>query len=149
MSEAAVRCLIVPLRVPEDRFAAAMAASASASRAGLSRKTALQVALAAAELAANAVRHGHGGQMRLCFKASPHPRVEIQTADRGPGMGKGEKEFADGYSEGRVIGPDAPRARGQGLGVGLGTVRRLMDEVRITTDADGAHCIIAARWTER
>jgi anti-sigma regulatory factor (Ser/Thr protein kinase) len=87
--------------------------------------------------------------MRLCFKASPHPRVEIQTADRGPGMGEGEKEFADGYSEGRVIGPDAPRRRGQGLGVGLGTVRRLMDEVRITTDADGAHCIVAARWTER
>jgi serine/threonine-protein kinase RsbT len=124
-----------------------MAACAIATRAGLSRKAALQVALAAAELASNAVRHGGGGEMRIAVRTSPRAGVEVCVADAGPGIAAGGAAFSDGFSEGRRLGPDAPRRPGQGLGIGLGAVRRLMDDVRIV-GGGGAHCVIAARWSD-
>jgi serine/threonine-protein kinase RsbT len=141
--------IVVTLSVPEDRFAAARAARALAKSVGLSPTTSLQIAVAVSELAANAVRHGGGGVVRLSIRAKPHPGIEVYVADRGLGRSPTEEDFVDGFSEQRMLGPDAPRRPGQGLGIGLGAVRRFMDEVRVIRPADGGHVIVAARWTER
>jgi anti-sigma regulatory factor (Ser/Thr protein kinase) len=62
----------------------------------------------------------------------------------GPGFA--QSAFADGFSEGRLIHPDDPRKRGQGLGIGLGTVRRLMDDVEVRHGTGGGFVIVARRW---
>jgi serine/threonine-protein kinase RsbT len=141
--------ITISLSVHEDRFGLARVALKLGIRAGLSRKTALEISLAVAELATNAVRHGQGGTMRLRTTPAPRRGVEVFVVDRGPGLDAAGEAFVDGFSEGRRLGPDAPRRRGQGLGIGLGAVRRLMDEVHVERCLDGSHAIVARRWTDR
>jgi serine/threonine-protein kinase RsbT len=139
----------VPVRLLEDRFAAARTAYTLSTEAGFSRTTGLEVALAVSELAGNAALHGGGGELRLTLRRTPRLWIEVRASDRGPGLGGGGEDFSDGFSEGRRIGPDAPRMRGHGLGAGLGAVLRLMDEVRVVRGADGRCQILARRWTDR
>jgi anti-sigma regulatory factor (Ser/Thr protein kinase) len=94
-----------------------------------------EIALAVQELAANLIRHAAGGSIQL----SPATRqgrtgIEIQADDQGPGIPDVDRAITDGYST------------AGGLGTGLGTVNRLMDELEIhSRPAAGTH-IVCQRW---
>jgi serine/threonine-protein kinase RsbT len=93
-----------------------------------------EVALAASELATNLVRYGRGGEIRLRrIDDGPHPGVQLESDDVGPGIGDVDQAMRDGFSS------------GGGLGSGLPAVRRLMDEFGIYSQPNGTH-VIARKW---
>jgi serine/threonine-protein kinase RsbT len=122
------------LSTEADRFGAARIASRFAAQAGLSPRREREFAIAVAELASNAVRHGGGGSVSFRTLAEP-PGVSATIRDEGPGLADDRRAFLDGHSGGGRRVRDETRVTGS-LGVGLGAVRRLSDEVRISTGPD-------------
>lgn len=99
-----------------------------AVRLGFGHVAVAQVALAAGELASNCWRHGGGGRIELLATADG---LELRAIDEGPGIPDLPAAQQDGVSRGRRHTPQTPFR--DGLGAGLGSVRRLMDEVEIRT----------------
>lgn len=127
-----------------DRFGCAVLARAFARRAGLSVRGGEELALAVSELASNVARHAFDGTLELRRCESPRPMVEVVCRDRGPGIADAHAAREDGFSGGRYLAPDAPRA--QGLGLGLGAVGRLVDELIIDSSPGVGTTIIARKW---
>lgn len=100
--------------------------------AGLGEAAADDAALAAAELAGNAQRHGTGGQLVL-QPAADCAALDVVALDRGPGIADWERSFADGYST-------ADRS----LGAGLGSVARVATTVAGCAE-NGKGTVVSAR----
>jgi serine/threonine-protein kinase RsbT len=134
---------------PVDRCSSAVLARHFARRAGLAEQATAAVAIAVAELISNAVRHAGKGrlELRMLDAAGGRPGgVEVKVHDDGPGIADLEAAARDGYSCGGWLLPDTPRS---GLGAGLGSVRRLMDEVRIISVPGVGTTVIARKWRHR
>jgi len=116
----------VELSTTADVAVAAAIARRLALRDG-STKFAAEVATVAAELAANAIRHGRGGALFAWWSES---EVHVATIDAGDGS-------ASALSE------QVRRARHDTRG--LGAVRRLMDELCFTPRAGGGLLVWASR----
>jgi len=94
-----------------------------------------EIALVATELASNLIKHASGGTISLSRIGAGEPGgIEIQSVDHGPGIPNAEQAIADGYST------------AGGLGLGLGTVNRLMDELEICSGSKGGLHLICRRW---
>jgi len=100
--------------------------------AGLDEAAADDAALAAAELAGNAQRHGTGGRLVL-QPAADVAAVDVVALDRGPGMADWERAFVDGYS-----------TTDRSLGAGLGAVVRVATTVTGCAEA-GVGTVVGAR----
>lgn len=97
-----------------------------------------EIVLVVHELATNIVTHAGEGTLAL----EPHSDgeqsgVKIHARDSGPGIADIDQAIVDGYST------------AGGLGGGLGTVHRLMDDVIINSsdDPEAGVEIVATRWT--
>lgn len=94
-----------------------------------------EVVLAVAELAANVVRHaGRGVLIFRPLDCDGRVGIEVEAEDHGPGISDIEQAFTDGYSS------------AGGLGYGLGTVNRLMDDLEIASTAALGTRILCRRW---
>lgn len=94
-----------------------------------------EIVLAAAELASNIIRHArHGTLLFRPLDRAGRIGIEVDAEDQGPGIIDIETAFTDGYST------------AGGLGYGLGTVNRLMDELEIASTAGLGTRILARRW---
>lgn len=111
-----------------------------AARLGFSHIAVAQVALAAGELASNCWRHAGGGRVEL--HALEHG-LELRAIDQGPGIPDLPHAEQDGVSRGRRHTPHQPIR--DSLGAGLGSVRRLMDEVEVRTFPSVGTTIIARK----
>jgi serine/threonine-protein kinase RsbT len=134
----------IPRRVPvaahvccdmADRYLCANLARAAALACGFTEKEAAEVAVCAAELASNAVRHGRRGVLEVFLLEQPLRGIELRCEDEGPGFADPVGALQDGWSRGHMFGPDNP-AR-EGLGTGLGAIRRFMDELEIGSGSSG------------
>lgn len=123
----------VAVLIEADIMAACREARELAERAGLGRTGSYHVATAAAELAANVLRHGGGGWLRLRHLSEP-PGVEIIALDHGPGIADLRLAMSDGYSS------------AGSLGCGLPGVRRLMDEFSIDSSPGKGTWVRAIKW---
>src|ERR1700683_860713 len=115
-------------QIPIDQlFDCAMAQQTArqiARELGFGEQASEEIVLVVAELASNLVKHaGHGALSLRPLNHGESIGIEVETEDRGPGMRNVEEAFEDGYST------------GGGLGYGLGTVNRLMDELEISSTA--------------
>jgi anti-sigma regulatory factor (Ser/Thr protein kinase) len=119
----------VDLRVTADVAVAAVVARRVAWRAGFDAISAAEVATVAAELAANVVRHGGGGEIYAWVSDDV---VHLLAGDRGRGR------CAD-WNE-RVLGAATADAAH-----GLGAVRRLMDAVEFAERPGGGLQVLASR----
>ena len=96
-------------------------------------QTAGRVAIVAAELASNLLRHAGGGELLLqTLGTDGAATVEILAIDRGPGMSSVEHCMRDGYSTGGT------------MGTGLGAARRLANEFDIYS-VPGQGTVVMAR----
>ena len=96
------------------------------------------IVLAVHELASNIVKHADRGTITLTPRiCDDRYGIEINATDSGPGIVDVEQAIVDGYST------------AGGLGGGLGTVHRLMDEVVIDSDhnAQAGFQVTATRWS--
>lgn len=115
------------LRRTGDAQVAANEARKFAAELGFSTRVQWEIGIAAAELASNAVKYGQEGVLMLRLAREPQPALLLEVSDRGAGMGN-----------------HAPAPPKSGLGVGLESVRRLMDEVEVRS-IDGLGTRVTAK----
>jgi serine/threonine-protein kinase RsbT len=84
-----------------------------------------RVATAVSELGRNIITYTPGGQIELELRRGPPVRVRLVASDRGTGISQLEEVLAGRY-----------RSK-TGLGRGLLGVKRLMDDFRVQTGAQG------------
>jgi serine/threonine-protein kinase RsbT len=101
-------------------------ARALATYAGFGRPDAEAILLAVSELATNLMRYAPGGELVVSIVSEVNGvGILIQSSDPGPGIVDVELALRDGYST------------SGGLGSGLPSVRRLMDDFTIVTGPSG------------
>jgi serine/threonine-protein kinase RsbT len=90
---------------------------------------------ATSELARNTVVYGGGGTVRV-EEVRDGARVGLRLAfeDEGPGIPDVEQALRDGYTT------------GNGLGLGLGGARRLVNDFRIESSAGQGTRITVVKW---
>jgi negative regulator of sigma-B (phosphoserine phosphatase) len=127
---------VVPIRMRGDAECAAHEARTFAKRAGLGARAEWEVSIAASELATNVLKFAGTGEVRLRHVLVPREAIVVEAVDRGHGIANVRAAVVDGFS-GR---PEA------GLGVGLGSVHRLMDHVDIQSDVRTGTRIVASKY---
>jgi anti-sigma regulatory factor (Ser/Thr protein kinase) len=104
---------------------------------GFAAKEIGDLAIVVTELVTNIVIHARDGELILTpLEEEGRLGIRIQSQDNGPGIADPDRVVTDGYS---TCG---------GLGYGLGTVNRLMDEFIIASRPDGqpGTLITCLRW---
>jgi serine/threonine-protein kinase RsbT len=121
---------------------------AFAMRLGLPARAQWEASIAASELATNALKFAGEGTLALRHVHEPREALVIEMTDRGEGMTDVAAAVVDGFSEGALRGPDSPRL-GRGLGVGLGSVHRLMDDVVVDSAPHRGTRVTAKKFLRR
>jgi serine/threonine-protein kinase RsbT len=117
-----------------DVAAAARAAREEAERCGLTGVEAQHVATAVSEVARNAVKYAHGGEVELeRVERAGRRGLAVTVRDAGPGIADVDAALRDGVST------------GGSLGFGLPGARRLMDDFGIESGPGGT-TVTMARW---
>jgi serine/threonine-protein kinase RsbT len=94
-----------------------------------------KIVTAASELARNTLQHGGGGTVRVDDVEHDARRgLRLTFADCGPGIPDIALAMRDGYTS------------GDGLGLGLGGARRLMNEFSISSQVGVGTTITIGRW---
>jgi anti-sigma regulatory factor (Ser/Thr protein kinase) len=137
----------IPIRIRGDAECAAQEAKAFTLQAGFGARAQWEVSIVASELATNILKFAGAGEVKLRHVRVPREAIVVEVVDRGRGITDVTAAMVDGFSEGAPIGVEAPRRAGQGLGLGLGTVHRMMDTVDVETDA--AHGTRITAWKYR
>jgi serine/threonine-protein kinase RsbT len=107
-----------------------------ASGLDFDRESCEAIALAVSELASNLVRYATGGEIDVTSIIGPRGiGIQIESLDRGPGISDIDAALSDGFST------------SGGLGGGLGSVRRLLDDFEITPGMAGM-LVVCRKWRQ-
>jgi serine/threonine-protein kinase RsbT len=94
-----------------------------------------KIVTAASELGRNTLEHGGGGSMELALVVNGVRRgIRMSFSDHGPGIPDIAQALKDGYTS------------GNGMGLGLGGSKRLMNEFEIESTPGGGTTVTAIRW---
>jgi serine/threonine-protein kinase RsbT len=94
-----------------------------------------KIVTAASELARNTLIHGKGGSMRIeAIEDGARNGIRLTFEDQGPGIPDINQALRDGFTT------------GQGLGLGLGGSKRLMNEFDIESRPGEGTRITVIKW---
>jgi serine/threonine-protein kinase RsbT len=125
----------LPLRAEDDVVRARQAVRAWAVELAFGLVDQTKLVTAASELARNTVVYGGGGSMRIeALNDGPRRGLRLTFEDQGPGIPDVERAMQDGYTT------------GNGLGLGLGGARRLVNEFEIVSAPGRGTRVTVARW---
>jgi serine/threonine-protein kinase RsbT len=124
----------LPVRSDVDLMAVREAARGAAAEAGFSLVNQTKLVTAVSELARNAVVHGGGGKVLVEPVQGTRRGVRLVVSDHGPGIADVDQALTDGHTT------------GQGLGLGLGGARRLVDEFRIESAPGAGTTVTITMW---
>ena len=118
-----------------DNAMAISAARRLCADIGFAESEQFLVATVVSELATNILHYAGQGEIRIkALQCCGRQGVEVLAADRGPGIADIEKALTDNYSTGGT------------LGLGLPSVKRIMDEFTIESEPGcGVRCL-ARKW---
>jgi serine/threonine-protein kinase RsbT len=123
------------IRSSADVVAVRQATRALAERVGFSLVDQTKLVTAASELARNTIIYGGGGSVRLDLVENGVRRgVRLTFEDQGPGIPDIQQALKDGFTS------------GQGLGLGLGGARRLVNDFSIDSTPGVGTQVMIARW---
>jgi len=126
---------VLSVRSDTDIVRVRRAARAWAGELGFNLVEQTKIVTAASELARNMVVWAGGGTARLeIVDEGRRHGLRLVFQDHGPGIPNIERAMQDGYST------------GDGLGVGLGGARRLVDEFDITSRVGEGTRVSITRW---
>jgi serine/threonine-protein kinase RsbT len=95
-----------------------------------------KIVTAASEIARNTVDYGRGGELRMeVVQNGLKTGLRLTFVDQGPGIRDIERALTDGFTT------------GNGMGLGLGGTRRLMDEFEISSKPDEGTTVAITKWT--
>lgn len=124
---------------PQDIVIARLRARDFAVALGFNPPETILITSAIAELGRNILAYATAGTLRLQRAEDSRRHITrvgltIRAQDRGPGIADVQRALLGGYStSGR-------------LGVGLSGVRRIMDDVSVTSGAGRGTTVIATKW---
>ena len=126
---------VVPIADSTDIVTARQRGRELASQIGFTGSDLTVIATAISELARNIVEYARNGEIVLAL-AHRGSRIGIQMVarDQGPGIAEVAKAVQAGYST------------GNGLGLGLPGVRRLMDDFEIASVVGKGTSVTARKW---
>jgi serine/threonine-protein kinase RsbT len=94
-----------------------------------------KVVTAASELGRNTLEHGGGGELEIAEVVNGIRKgIRLTFSDRGPGIQDVKQALADGFTT------------KQGMGLGLGGSKRLMNEFEINTSPGQGTTVTVIRW---
>ena len=94
-----------------------------------------KVVTAASELGRNTLEHGGGGELEIAEVSNGVRRgIRLTFSDQGPGIEDVKRALTDGFTS------------KQGMGLGLGGSKRLMNEFEIRTTPGEGTTVIVIRW---
>jgi len=125
----------LPLREISDVAAARQRSRQVAQAHALDASAVDALAIAVTEIASNVIVHGRGGELLLGVRREPgRLGVFALARDEGPGIPDIEAALRDGYTT------------GLGLGLGLPSARRFVDDLEITTAAGQGTTVTLTQW---
>ncbi len=125
----------VEIRASSDVVAVRQMAREYADQLGLSLVDQTKLVTAASEIARNTLDYGGGGTARLEVLENGSRRgVRLTFEDHGPGIPDIAQALKDGFST------------ANGLGLGLGGARRLVNEFFIECPPQGGTRVTIVRW---
>jgi serine/threonine-protein kinase RsbT len=126
----------VSVREGADVAIARQRARELARRLGWPASAVEALATAVSEIAHNIVAHAEAGEIVLdvVLNDRGRPGVAVVARDRGPGIPDVELAMRDGYSS------------AGGLGLGLPSARRLVDEFELVGGAGQGATVIMRKW---
>ncbi|NUR84635.1 MAG: anti-sigma regulatory factor [Nonomuraea sp.] len=108
---------------------------AVAIEVGLSLVDQTKIVTAASELARNALVYGGGGDVRVDIIENGRKRgLKMVVSDDGPGIADLDQALTDGFTT------------GNGMGLGLGGSRRLVDEFDLISAAGKGTTVTVTKW---
>lgn len=125
----------IPIKQDLDVFAARRVAREMAQALSFDLVEITAIETAVAELATNMLCHAGQGTMAFAPLQGERSGLEVRCEDQGPGIADVESALRDGCTT------------GGGLGIGLGGVKRLMDELAIDSRPGEGTRIAARKWT--
>lgn len=125
----------LPLNSQTDVVTARQVTRTWATQAGFSLIDQTKLITAASELARNTVIYGGGGTMQLeMLESEGKIGLRLTFEDTGPGIPNIERALQDGYTS------------GNGLGLGLGGAKRLVNDFDIASQPGVGTRVTIARW---
>ena len=95
-----------------------------------------KIVTAASEIARNTVDYGRGGDLRMdAVHNGLKSGLRLTFSDQGPGIRDIEQALTDGFTS------------GNGMGLGLGGTRRLMDEFDIISRPNEGTTVTITKWS--
>lgn len=125
----------LPIRETADIVLVRQHVRSRATELGFTLIDQTKLVTAASELARNTLIHGGGGTARIeLLNGSDHVGLSLTFEDRGPGIANVDLALRDGYTT------------GDGLGLGLGGAKRLVNEFEIESKPGDGTRIRVVRW---
>jgi serine/threonine-protein kinase RsbT len=94
-----------------------------------------KIVTAASELGRNTLEHGGGGELEIAEVTNGSRKgIQLTFSDKGPGIADVKQALTDGYTS------------KQGMGLGLGGSKRLMNEFEIKTALGEGTTVTVVRW---
>jgi serine/threonine-protein kinase RsbT len=129
------RIEVMPVRSGGDVVLARQRVRSWAADIGFNLVDQTKLVTAASELARNMVDYGGGGEVKLEEVANGVRRgLRVTFEDQGPGIPDVEVALRDGYTT------------GEGLGMGLGGAKRLVNEFEIDSRVGQGTRVVITRW---
>jgi serine/threonine-protein kinase RsbT len=127
----------IPLYSQSDKEQVIIVARNMAAEAGFDESNQFLIATAASELATNIVNYAKEGELTLrIVQRDEQLGIEIIARDHGPGIGNIEQALQDHFST----------TKGS-LGLGLPSVKRIMDEFKIESQPGQGTIVSARKWS--
>jgi serine/threonine-protein kinase RsbT len=125
----------VPIKSGSDVVLVRQRVRAWAIEAKFSLVEQTKIVTAASELARNTLEHGGGGEAQLVLlNNAGRQGIQLIFSDQGPGIPDIKLALSDGYTS------------GNGMGLGLGGSKRLMNEFEIETEPGRGTTVSCIRW---
>jgi serine/threonine-protein kinase RsbT len=126
---------VVPIQVSNDVVLARQKVRQWAVELRFTLVDQTKLVTAASELARNALDHGKGGTMTVeVLVNGARSGLRMTFEDQGPGIADIEQALKDGFTS------------GNGMGLGLGGSKRLVNEFSIESEVGKGTRVTAVRW---
>lgn len=120
---------------PADNAQVVYATKRLAAQLGFDESAQFLIAAAVSELATNIIRYAHRGSITLrMIQEDSRSGLEVTAEDDGPGIANIDEAMQEHFSSGK------------GLGLGLPSVRRIMDEFAIESKPGQGTRIVGRKW---
>jgi len=130
-----VKCETTPLQTEADLVRVRQVVRQWALQQGFSLVEQTKMVTATSELARNTIIYGGGGtvQLEALTRGNRHG-LRVSFMDQGPGIPDIAQAMTDGYTT------------GEGLGLGLGGAKRLVNDFEITSSPGAGTRVCITKW---